>query len=95
MIADAPGGSVLDVKVIPRAGKSGLAGTRNAALLVRLAAAPVDGAANAELLALLARTLDIPRRQLQIVAGDKARLKRIKIAGLGAAAVRQRLGLDG
>ena len=68
--------------MIPRAGRSGVAGLRDGALLVRLAAAPVDGAANAELIALLAKTLHIPKRDITIVAGERSRSKRIRIAGV-------------
>jgi len=74
--------SDLDVKVIPRAGRSGFAGLRDGALLVRLAAAPVDGAANDELIALLATTLGVPKRDITIVSGQRSRSKRIRIAGL-------------
>jgi uncharacterized protein (TIGR00251 family) len=72
----------LDVRVIPRAGRSGFGGLRDGALLVRLAAAPVDGAANDELIALLAKTLRIPRRAITIVSGERSRTKRVRIAGI-------------
>ena len=72
----------LDIRVIPRAGRSGFGGLREGALLVRLAAAPVDGAANDELIALLAKTLRIPKRDITIVSGERSRSKRIRIAGL-------------
>ena len=72
----------LEIRVIPRAGRSGFGGVREGALLVRLAAAPVDGAANDELIALLARTLRIPKRAITIVSGARSRSKRIRIAGL-------------
>jgi len=49
---------------------------------VKLAAAPVDGAANDELIALLARTLKIPKRDISLVSGERSRTKRIRIAGL-------------
>lgn len=68
--------------MIPRAGRSGFAGLRDGALLVRLAAAPVDGAANDELIALLSKTLRIPKRDVTIVSGERSRSKRIRIAGL-------------
>jgi len=55
---------------------------RDGALLVRLAAAPVDGAANDELIALLAKALHIPKRDITIVSGERARSKRIRIAGI-------------
>ena len=72
---------------MPRAGRSGFAGLRDGALLVKLAAAPVDGAANDELIALLARTLKIPKRDVTIVSGDRSRSKRIRIAGMDRARV--------
>ena len=75
----------LEIRVIPRAGRSGFAGLRDGALLVKLAAAPVDGAANEELVALLSRTLKIPKRDITIVSGERSRTKRIRIAGVDRA----------
>src|SRR5258706_11368622 len=49
VIQSSRGGVIISVRVIPRAGQAGLAGTRGDAILVRLQAPPVDGAANAEL----------------------------------------------
>ena len=72
----------LEIRVIPRAGRSGFAGLRDGALVVRLAAAPVDGAANDELIALIAKTLRIPKRDVTIVSGERSRSKRIRIAGV-------------
>ena len=72
----------LEIRVIPRAGRAGFGGLRDGILLVRLAAAPVDGAANDELVALIARALHIPKRDVTIVSGERARSKRIRIAGI-------------
>lgn len=91
MITDTRDGAVLDIKVVPRAGRTAVAGTRGGALLVRLAAAPVEGAANAELLTLLSRLLGIPRRHISIAAGANSRHKRVKIAGVTALFIRQQL----
>jgi uncharacterized protein (TIGR00251 family) len=77
----------IDVRVVPRAGRSGFAGVRDGAIVVRLAAAPVDGAANKELIALIARTLKVPKRDVEIVAGERARTKRVRVAGMSAAQV--------
>jgi uncharacterized protein (TIGR00251 family) len=74
--------NTFDVRVIPRAGRSGIAGMRDGAVLVRLAAAPVDGAANEALIEVLARALDRPRRDIQIVSGERSRSKRVQVAGL-------------
>ena len=93
MIADSPDGAIVALKIVPRAGRTMLAGVRDAAVLVRLAAAPVEGAANAALLAFLADQLQIPRTRLEIVSGEKSRSKRVKVRGMSAATVAARLGL--
>ena len=72
------------MRVVPRAGRSGVAGMRDGALLVRLAAAPVDGAANAELIEVLAQALGLPKRRIEIVGGDRSRSKRVRVIGLDA-----------
>lgn len=71
--------------MIPRAGRSGFAGLRDGALLVRLAAAPVDGAANDELVALVARALHLPKRDVAIISGERSRSKRLRIANIDRA----------
>ena len=68
--------------MIPRAGKSGIAGTRDGALLVRLKAPPVEGAANSELIQLISDALGVPTRSISIVSGQHARLKRIRVEGV-------------
>jgi uncharacterized protein (TIGR00251 family) len=95
VIDDAPDGALLTLKVTPRAGKTGIAGTRDNTLVVRVAAAPVDGAANTALIDLLADILDVPKRQVTIVSGEKSRTKRVKVRGVTAEHVRHRLGLSG
>ena len=71
----------ISVRVVPRASKAGIAGRRGDDLLVRLNAAPVDGAANAELIALLADAYGVPRRSVAIVSGERSRQKRVRITG--------------
>jgi uncharacterized protein (TIGR00251 family) len=93
LIDEKTDGVVLTLNVIPRAGKTTLAGTRGGAILVRLAAAPVDGAANEELVAFLADILDIPKARISLIAGFHSRAKRVKVSGITAASVRIRLGL--
>lgn len=87
-------GQLIDVRVVPRAGKSGVAGVRGGALLLRLAAAPVDGAANAELIAVLAGALHLPKRSIRIVSGEHSRAKRVHVEGMDAATVFSALGLS-
>jgi uncharacterized protein YggU (UPF0235/DUF167 family) len=75
---------------VPRAGRTGFAGTRDGALLVRLAAAPVDGAANEALIELLARAMHVPKRAVTIVSGERGRLKHVSVDGVSADEVRSR-----
>jgi len=82
----------LDVEVKLRASKSRVLGVKGERLSVALAAAPVDGAANQELIETLAAHFGVPRRQLRILAGAKSRRKVVEIDGLAAADVRARLG---
>ena len=91
MIHPTPDGVVIDVRVITRASKSGLAGTRGDALLVRLHAPPVEGAANAELVALLSVALGRPKRAIEIVGGEQSRQKRVHIKGVDATTASSRL----
>jgi uncharacterized protein (TIGR00251 family) len=79
---------VIDVRVIPRARRTEVAGEREGALLVRLAAPPVEGAANDALVAFLADALDLPRRNIRIVAGERSRHKRVAIAGTDIGRIR-------
>ena len=80
-------GVTFRVRVTPRAGRTAFAGVRGESLLVRLAAAPVDGAANDALLAFLAEALRCPRRHLTIVSGERAREKVVRVASMEAASV--------
>ena len=93
MISEAPDGAIVHITVIPRAGRTALVGTRGDALLIRVAAAPVDGAANAELIAFLSTCLGVPKRHIVLIAGEKSRSKRVKVLGVSAATVRGRFDL--
>ena len=72
----------IDVRVIPRSSKPGLAGTREGAVLVRVNAPPVEGAANEALIEVLADALRVPRRAVTIVSGQRSRLKRVRVEGV-------------
>lgn len=84
----------LPVRVIPRASKAGIAGTRDGAVLVRIGAAPVDGAANAELIDTIAGALGVPRRHVTLTAGATSRQKRVRVEGLTLDEAWRRLGLE-
>jgi uncharacterized protein len=85
------GGVIIDVRVIPRASKSEVGGTRGDAVVVRLKTPPVDGAANAELIEILASRLQVSRRAVAIATGETSRRKRVKVMGLDVATAEARL----
>jgi uncharacterized protein YggU (UPF0235/DUF167 family) len=75
------------VRVRPRSSRGGIIGRRaDGSLDVALRAAPVDGAANAELIQLLARSLAVPKGAVTIVRGLTARVKQVQVEGASAAA---------
>lgn len=91
-VRDVAGGATLRVRVSPRASRDELAGERDGALVVRLTAPPVEGAANEALLRFLARRLDVAPSSLSVVHGARGRVKVIEVAGAAAEDVRARLG---
>ncbi len=91
MITSAENGVIIDVRVVPRSARSGIAGVRDDALLVRLNAPPVEGAANAELIEVIAAALGVPRRAVTIVSGDRSRQKRVRVDGVTIAHAVSRL----
>jgi uncharacterized protein len=86
-----PAGVSVTVRVTPRAGKTAIAGVREDVLLVKLAAAPVDGAANDALVALLADIFALPKRNIAIVSGDRSRTKHVTLGGASATVLDERL----
>lgn len=90
-IRDADGGATLRVRVSPRASRDALSGARAGALVVRVTAAPVDGAANDALARVLSRALGVPVSAIEVRRGAAARDKLLHVAGLDAAALRARL----
>lgn len=81
-----------EVAARPRSRSSGVAGVRAGALVVALTAPPVDGAANAELVATLAAALAVARCDVRLVRGAGSRLKLVEVSGLGEEELRARLG---
>jgi uncharacterized protein (TIGR00251 family) len=75
------------VQVVPRASRSEIVGEHNGALRVRIAAAPVDGAANEALIRTLALAFKVSRRAVQITAGHTSKLKQVSVTGAGPEAL--------
>lgn len=72
-------GCELRVQVVPNAGRTACAGLHDGALKVRLAAPAIEGRANAALIAWLSESLGLPRRAVELIAGDTARRKRVAL----------------
>jgi uncharacterized protein (TIGR00251 family) len=84
-------GVVIAVRVTPRAGRDEVLGVDDAGVLrVRVAAAPVEGAANKALVRTLAAALDLPSSAVTVVAGANGRHKRVRLQGLDAAGLAAR-----
>jgi len=79
---------VLDLHVQPGAARTGVAGLHGGRLKLRLAARAVEGAANAELIAFLAARFGVAKRCVVILAGEKARTKRVAVSGAPVGAER-------
>ncbi len=91
MLREEPGRVLVSVHVTPRAGRDAIA-IEHGVLRVKVAAAPVDGAANDALVALLASRLRVPRRSVALVRGATSREKLVAIEDLSAADFWTRLG---
>lgn len=76
-----------DVRVTPRAKRARVGPVVDGCLKIAVTAAPVDGEANAAVIAYLAKTLDVPRSRVFIRRGDSSRRKSVRIDGLSAAQV--------
>ncbi|MBW8843309.1 MAG: DUF167 domain-containing protein [Sphingomonadales bacterium] len=75
-----PDGIEIAVRVTPRSSRNELS-PGPGHVVARLNSPPVDGAANAALIELVARHFGVPKRNIRLIAGDRARLKRLAIAG--------------
>lgn len=86
-----PDGSVLSVKLLPRAAVDAICDPLGAELRIKVTAPPVDAAANEALINLLARRLDCARGRVELLRGHKSRHKILKLHGLTPETVMQKL----
>ncbi len=84
-------GSHLDLYVTPRASRSRVVGEHDGRLKVQIAAPPVDGAANDEVVRLVARLAGVSRRSVSIARGDTGRRKTVAVDGVAPEDLAQRL----
>jgi uncharacterized protein (TIGR00251 family) len=82
-------GLTFAVRIVPRASRSEIVGEYDGALRVRIAAPPLEGAANRELIRLLARTFKLPQNAVDIVSGGGSKSKLVRIRGADAAKLEQ------
>jgi uncharacterized protein (TIGR00251 family) len=88
--SDARRGAAITVKVTPRAKKTAVAGVMDdGTIKIKVAAPPVDGAANEVLIKFLAETLGLPKSQVDIVAGETSERKLISLVGISPEKVDQ------
>jgi uncharacterized protein (TIGR00251 family) len=88
---DGADGAVLEILVQPRASRTRVAGEHDGRLKIQLAAPPVDGEANAALVAFLAGALGVRRADVVLLAGEAGRRKRVRVAGISAAQAEAKL----
>jgi uncharacterized protein (TIGR00251 family) len=87
-IAEQDGAVTFEVRVAPRSSRNRVVGVHEGALKVALTAPPVDGAANDALRKLLAKALGVAKSEVEIVRGDRARIKVLRVHGISASDVR-------
>ena len=82
-------GLTFAVRIVPRASRSEFAGEYNGALRIRIAAPPVEGAANRELIRLLAKSFKLPQNAVAIVSGAGSKSKVVHVAGADAITLKE------
>jgi len=87
-IVEQDGAVTFEVRVAPRASRNRVMGVQDGALKVALTAPPVDGAANEALTKLIAKALGVAKSDVEILRGDRARIKVLRVRGVRAEEVR-------
>jgi hypothetical protein len=83
--------SGIEIRLQPRGGRDAVVGERDGAVLIRISAPPVDGKANAALIAFVAKTLGVPKGSVTIIRGETSRSKAIRVEGRSSDDVRAAL----
>jgi len=75
----------IPVKLVPRASVEKVVGRERDFIKVKVTAPPVEGKANSALLEFLAKKLKVPKGNIQIISGERSRVKRVRIQGISRA----------
>lgn len=94
-LMEVTGGVELDVLVVPRSSRNQIVGEHDGRLKVQLNAPPVEGEANAALVALFAKTFGIKKKEVELVSGETGRRKRIRLNGVSKAEALRALSAPG
>lgn len=78
------GGIIFSLRVVPNSSKSEILGEFDGSLKIKIAAPPVDGAANAELIKFLAKTFDVSKSEVEIIRGETSKSKQIRIFNINS-----------
>lgn len=82
MFKETKEGVEISLYIQPGASKSEVIGEHNGLLKIKIKAPPVEGKANAEVIEFLSKTLNIPKRQIEFLKGEKSRDKKVLVIGL-------------
>jgi len=91
LVNDTAKGATFAIKIQPRARKNAITGTVGNAVKLAVTAPPVEGKANQAVIEFFADFFEIPRTSVSIASGETSRNKVIRIAGVSAQMVRERL----
>jgi len=93
-IQEDAGGVVFTAKIVPGSSRTTVAGVLDDMIKIRVAAPPEKGKANQCLIAFLAGQLGVKKNEIDIVAGQTNPVKQVRVAGISAAVLLERLGLN-
>jgi len=94
VIQDDAGGVVFTAKIVPGSSRTAVAGTLEDMIKIRVAAPPEKGKANQCLVAFLATQLGVKKNAIDILAGQTHPVKQVRVAGITAATLLEKLGLN-
>ncbi len=83
-LSETGGDLIFTVRVVPQSSRSEIIGEYAGALKFKLSSAPIDGAANKELIKILSKTLKVSKSKIEIISGETARTKIVKICEMDA-----------